>query len=304
MTKLMFGTGSRFARLSRSQAVSIVKTALHHQIYSFDTGFNYGNYRSSPLLSYALKRSCDDFDSIKISTKLGTYHKCLGTYKDFSVSTLTHSLNSTLSNFYPFKIDTLYLHGPSIADLQSTSLRSFLLKQKELGNVTRIGVNTHSLEVMTFLVTHNYPIDVVMIDLNLVQLNRLPLLLQFHANNIKVVIGTVFCQGLLHQSPLKLFAYNRSIFVLLRSLLKSSSRRFIIPAHRTRLYLSRNYPDTWHKLPLSIFTNMPLVESVSVGMLSPKSIVRNLTSESSIVDDHIISSILSDLDTPFYQLSL
>jgi aryl-alcohol dehydrogenase-like predicted oxidoreductase len=302
MTKLIFGTGSRFGYLSQSHAKYIIDYSRQSNIHSYDTGYNYGNCRSSRLLASSLKASYPDFSYVKVSTKFGTQGNLAKSSKDFSVLSFKKCLSSTLSDFSPIPIHTLYLHGPSIGDLQSESLLSYLLDQKQQGHFSRLGVNTHSLSIMNFILQQRYPIDVVMIDLNLAQLDRMPVVYEFHRRNISVVIGTTLCQGLLHFSPLELFKYNKSLFVFLRAYLKSSSRKFIKPSSRIRAYLRSCYPEHKYQIPLSLFTSMDCIESVSVGMLSPRSVFSNILAEKLILDPSVSSHIINELSSPYYQV--
>ena len=52
--KLEFGTGSAFARLSENKAYFLVNYALDLGINKFDTGVNYGNWRTQPLLGLVI----------------------------------------------------------------------------------------------------------------------------------------------------------------------------------------------------------------------------------------------------------
>ena len=68
--ELEFGTGSRFGRFPYKKAQDLVNYALEKGITRFDTGFNYGKYKSQPLLAKCLRYSIKKKRSeISISTK-------------------------------------------------------------------------------------------------------------------------------------------------------------------------------------------------------------------------------------------
>ena len=71
--KLEFGTGSAFARLSENKAYFLVNYALDLGINKFDTGVNYGNWRTQPLLGLVLQEHIKrNREKLIITSKAGT----------------------------------------------------------------------------------------------------------------------------------------------------------------------------------------------------------------------------------------
>ena len=72
--KLEFGTGSSFARLSTNKAYFLVNYAIELGINKFDTGVNYGNWKSQPLLGLVLKEHLKkNIEKFIITSKAGSH---------------------------------------------------------------------------------------------------------------------------------------------------------------------------------------------------------------------------------------
>lgn len=283
-SRLVFGTGGRFGRLSPSLAQRLIDTAVQNGINSFDTGLFYCRGKSQKLLFSSLHKHLKHSpSSISISTKFPPNPSF-----DVMDSWLTDSISQLFVRDY---IDTLFVWGPSLKDVYSVELVSNLKLLLSSGRVRSIGVNTHSLEVMRAL--PDSPLasicDSVMIDLNILQQDRIPLLSTFASAGIEVWAGTALCQGFLFQSLLEMFLRTRSISYLARALFNTPTKTLLAKASKVRPLLQREFPDCYKSIPLSFVLAQDFVAKVTIGMLSRKSMESNIEIESSPINSDILN---------------
>lgn len=89
-----------------------------------------------------------------------------------------------------------------------------------------LGINTHTAATMQHLVTHPDPFDVALIDYNVLQQDREPLIAAMHAAGIGVLAGTVLAQG--HLLPARPRVPRLAdAWYLARAWLKPSSRQLM-----------------------------------------------------------------------------
>jgi aryl-alcohol dehydrogenase-like predicted oxidoreductase len=272
MPDLVFGTGGRFGRLSGTLATRLVFFAIDHGIRSFDTGYEYSSRRSQPLL-FDILRSCNNdlLNSFEISTKFPAPQ---------APGHLTAYVNRSLAQLSRRDyLDTIFLWGPALTDLQNDFLFSELSALKRSGKILGWGVNTHCINVMSGILTGSYPMPVehILLDYNMLQQDRGPLIKNFCMNGVKVWAGTVLCQGFLTQSLASMFLRTRSISYLMRALLQPSTRRLLKPARILREYLNTCYSHESASFPLAFVAANPSVSKIPVGMLSTSSILSNLS---------------------------
>ena len=270
-SRLVFGTGGRFGRLSPSRAQYLIDTAIELGITSFDTGLFYCNGQSQIRLFSALRKHLEHSrSSFEISTKFPP---------NSSLDVMNSWLNSTVDPWpHMHYIDTLFVWGPSLKDVYSSELVSSLRLLLASGKVNSIGVNTHSAEVMTAL--PDSPLgsicECVMIDFNLLQQDRIPLLGAFASAGIKVWAGTALCQGFLFQSLPRMFIRTRSLSYLARAFFNKPTNLLLGRASKVRPLLKSKYPDHYKSIPLSYVLSHDHVAKVPIGMLSRQSMVENI----------------------------
>lgn len=270
MTDLVFGTGGRFGRLSYSLASSLVFSAIDHGIRYFDTGFEYCSRRSQPLL-FDILSSHPEFasGSIGISTKF-LAPQAAGQLTDL----VDRSLFQLSRRDY---LDTIFLWGPSLQDLNKDFLFTELSDLKLSGKIRGWGVNTHCSNVMSGILAGEckFPLDHIMVDYNLLQLDRELFINAFFDEGIDVWAGTALCQGFLSQSLLRMFLRTRSLSYLMRALLQPSTRRFLTPARILRQQLKTFAKEDAGSLPFAFVAANPSVSKIPIGMLSLSSILAN-----------------------------
>ena len=273
--KLEFGTGSSFARLSRNKATFLVNYAIELGINKFDTGVNYGNWKSQPLLGLVLQKHLKkDREKLIITSKAGT-HK--NGSKNFNPDYVEYMINKSISDMQCKYLDKFYLHLPNIKEIETKGLLKKLISLVKNGKIKRFGVNTHNLLDMKKIATGIYEdISLLMIDYNLLQQNRNLIFEDCRKNNIEISAGTSLCQGSLLQSPIESFFRNRNLFYLLRFIFKNSTRKYIYPAKIYRKFAKNNFPKEYKTLPLSFVLNNSFIDTIPIGMLSKYSIEKNI----------------------------
>ena len=198
----------------------------------FDTGHNYSNFNAEPRLGRIVKEilSSNDRSRLIISTKAGSI---IGSSpilpirkvnpKDFSPDYIENSCMKSISNLKCDYLDIFQLHG--INTLQITEpLVERLLTMKEIGMFRYLGVNTHNESVMNFISERPKIFDMVLLDYNVLQLDREPIINRLHKSGIGVVAGTVLAQGHLVKNKIRHIKTTADIWYLTRALLSSTGR--------------------------------------------------------------------------------
>jgi aryl-alcohol dehydrogenase-like predicted oxidoreductase len=285
MSKLVFGTGGRFGRLSRSIAFDLVDYAIECGITRFDTGISYCRGRSQALLFDCLNNHKDK--DILISTKISPEDASLNYEEMFEKAKIA-------SCRY---IDVLFLWGPSLNDLNSTQIVKNLARIKKDGLVNKIGVNTHDLDIMselfnTAIITN---LDSVMIDYNIIQQDRSSLISQFSCSGIDVWAGTSLCQGFLTQSLFQIALRSRSVSYVARAFLNKPTIDLKKRAKPARDYLRNHYQDIYKKIPLSYVLSNNNVRYVPVGMLSSSSINSNIEISNNLLPQELLHKVAREI---------
>jgi len=274
MPSLAFGTGGRFGRLRDTEASKLVSYAIQKGIRCFDTGFEYGKRKSQPNLINTLHKYIHPNSPIKEAIIFSTkFRPC----KD--LDQLNQWCDSTLQQLkYRDYIDVVFVWGPSLDDLKRQELWERLEQIRNSGKIRSIGINTHDLTLMKYISNNSncFPIDHMMVDYNILQQNRNPVISEMSSKNWKVWAGTVLCQGFLVQSLPELIMRTRSISYTARSILNKPTRAYLRPAQKARNYLKKHYPETAETIPLEFVCTDHNVSYVPIGMMSKKSIDKNI----------------------------
>lgn len=224
------------------KAAAIIHEAFERGVNFFDTGHNYSNFNAEPrlgrILQEILKRN--DRSRIVISTKGGSVigrsplvSLRRGETKDFSPDAIERSCAASIKNLNCGYLDIFQLHGIT-KDQMSEALIERLMKMKERGMFRYLGVNTHKEADIRFVAEHPELFDMALIDYNVLQLDREPLIDQLHAAGIGVVAGTVLAQGHLVRGKIGSLSSGSFFWYLARSLLRPSSRRLAQHSRKMR----------------------------------------------------------------------
>ena len=294
--KLVFGTGTSFGLLNRTKAEFLVNFAITHGITKFDTGVNYGNWKSQPLLGSIIERHIkNEREKFQLTSKAGTHSTSLFKYtKNFNPDYVESMIYRSISELKCFYLDKFYLHCPNLEQLETKGLIDKLKNLKSKGLIKKIGVNTHDLSLMKRISLGTYDeIESILIDFNLLQQNRATIFQDCKKNNISISSGNSLFQGLLVQSTFDIFK-KRNIFYIARLIQKKSLRNNLNKAMLTRKFLKNKYKKEYKSIPLSFVLNNPYIDSVPIGMLNKKSIERNILIEKKKVENSITKYRISN----------
>ncbi|OGT04374.1 MAG: hypothetical protein A3F73_04655 [Gallionellales bacterium RIFCSPLOWO2_12_FULL_59_22] len=217
---------------SERKAISVVSEALSHGVNFFDTGHNYSNFNAEPRLGKALRNLLGSGDRSKVilSSKAGTVVAAgklalskPAKIKDFSPGYIESSCAQSLRNLGTDYLDIFQLHGITKEEI-TEGLLDRLDTMKRNGMFRFLGVNTHALADMNFIAEHPDRFDMVLLDYNVLQLDREPVIAKLQANGIGVVAGTVLGQGHLIKGKIGRIRSMSDIWYLARSLVRPGGR--------------------------------------------------------------------------------
>lgn len=190
-------------RFDESIAISLVREAFERGINFFDTGHNYSGFNAEPRLGLAIKEILAQHDrsSLVISSKGGSL---LGSAsllpldqrvsQNFSANAIEASCRRSIENLNCGYLDIFQLHGIKAFSL-TDSLLDRLMEMREKGMFRVLGINTHDSEMMRMIAAHPDLCEMVLIDYNVLQLDREPLIEALVAKGVGVVAGTILAQG-------------------------------------------------------------------------------------------------------------
>lgn len=218
---------------SENKATAVIIEAFERGVNLFDTGHNYCNFNAEPRLGRIVHEilSRNDRSRLIISTKAGSV---IGSApiipiprrrtKDFSPDYIERSCFKSIENLNCGYLDIFQLHGITESEITEPLLeRLYGMKQK--GMYRYLGINTHSHADMVFASDHPEIFDMVLIDYNVLQLDREPVINKLDQSGIGVVAGTVLAQGHLVKGKIGSLKTRADIWYLARAMLKHTGRR-------------------------------------------------------------------------------
>ncbi|WP_374035577.1 aldo/keto reductase [Bdellovibrio bacteriovorus] len=221
-------------RFPEKSAVAVVQAAFDEGVNFFDTGSNYSNFNAEPQLGRAVKEilKTSSRDRIVISTKAGSNVGYAPTvadddlyHSDFSPDALRESCIRSIKNLNCEYIDVFQLHGFKLDLLNDEMFKCFGELKKD-GLVRAIGVNTHFKSDLHEIAKFPDIFDMVLIDANLLQLDRSIIIEELSNVGIGVAIGTVLAQGHLVTKKIGSLKNLSFFWYLARTLLKPTTRDF------------------------------------------------------------------------------
>ena len=218
---------------SEKDATHIIMTAFEYGINFFDTGHNYSNFNAEPRLGRIVKEilSNNDRSKIVLSTKGGsiigrapifpfTHSKT----QDFSPNAIEASCYDSIKNLKCEYLDIFQLHGISQKQI-TDDLLTRLQTMKKNGMYRYLGINTHNKIELEYISEHPEIFNMVLLDYNVLQLDREDVIRKLFRSGIGVVAGTVLAQGHLLKGMKGSIKSGSFFWYLARSLLKGTSRR-------------------------------------------------------------------------------
>jgi aryl-alcohol dehydrogenase-like predicted oxidoreductase len=260
-------------RFPEQQAVAVVLEAFDNGVNFFDTGHNYCNYNAEPRLGVAVKSilSRTDRSKIVISTKAGTtkpstlrlpFTKPNNT--NFSPDYIEETCVRSIANLHCGYLDIFQLHGIPMEAITEPLLER-LSRMRQAGMFRYLGVNTHREAVMRHVAKHPSVFDMVLIDLNILQLDRLPVVQTLSDAGVGVVAGTVLAQGHLIKGKIGRFGNAADLWYLARALLKSDGLKLAKAAHTARSVLGSIEEMTPAQAAMAYVLDDPAVVSCVFG---------------------------------------
>jgi aryl-alcohol dehydrogenase-like predicted oxidoreductase len=198
VSELGFGCASWWgkAAFDERQAAALVHEAIAGGVSLFDTGAAYSEGQAEPRLGRALKGR--DTSDLIIATKVGTWFEGGRIVRDMSPVAVVASAERSLLRLGLDRLDILQLHGPAVAEL-TDDLLTALTELKTRGLVRAVGVNSFDPEVIAHAITLT-PIDVVMVDYNVLRPEREALIGRARAWGKGVLAGMPLAMG--HTRPI------------------------------------------------------------------------------------------------------
>ena len=256
------------------KAITIVEAAFESGINLFDTGHNYCNYNAEPRLGRALKKILSSVDRSRliVSTKAGTLRPATfraphskRKYADYTPDYIEAACAQSIKNLQCGYLDIFQLHG--IAAHQVTDeLLGRLWAMKSKGMYRYLGINTHRAADMTFVSLHPEIFDVILVDFNVMQLDRMPIISTLHAAGIGVMAGTVLGQGHLFEGKIGHFRSVADVFYFARAKLKPEGRRLAQCAKQMRSALLSTEEDmTAPQAAVAFVLEDPAIATCVVG---------------------------------------
>ena len=284
---------------SEKKAESIILTAFEHGVNFLDTGHNYCNYNAEPRLGKTIKKILLDHDRSKIilSSKAGTItppstlvSKRNKIVKDFSADHIEKSCLESIQNLNCEYLDIFQLHGITESQV-SPQLIERLSTMREKGLFRYLGVNTHSESDMRYIAMYPEIFDMVLIDYNLLQLDREPVIKELDNAGVGVVAGTVLAQG--HLIPGKIGGIKSiaDIWYLARALMKPSSRRLSKNSVKMREALLKSNNMTAVQAAFSYVLSNKAISSCVFGTTKIDNLLEVIAATEKTLDSECVSLI-------------
>lgn len=267
-------------RFPDARAIDIVVEAHALGINFFDTGSNYSNFNAEPRLGRAVKEilRAAPRSSIVISTKAGSNIGYAPTvadddlfHSDFSPEALLRSCEKSIANLNCDYIDLFQLHGFK-PDLLNDELFDCLADLKAKGLVRAVGVNTHFKADLERIAQHSGVFDMVLIDANVLQLDRRQIIQRLTEAGIGVTIGTVLAQGHLVSRKIGSFRNLSFFWYLARTLLKPTTKDFARVAAPMRKVLRSIHGFTPAQAAFAYMLRDPNVAACVFGTTNPSNL--------------------------------
>lgn len=264
---------------SEPEAVSVVHSAFDWGVNFFDTGHNYSNYNAEPRLGKAIRDilKLHSRERLVVSTKAGTVRPktrlpwASFEHTNFTPDYIEKACAQSIKNLNCEYIDVFQLHGIP-ASLITDGLLNRLASMKRNGMYRILGINTHKEKDMLFAAQLRDVFDMVLIDFNVLQLDRMPVVEKLHAAGMGIMAGTVLAQG--HLIPGKIGRIRRipDAWYLARALMRAEGRELAKTAPAMRKILSGIGEMTAAQAAVAYILSVPFVTGCVIGTTS----IRNL----------------------------
>lgn len=285
VSEIGFGCASWWGKpaFPEDEAAALVRAAFEAGVTLFDTGSSYGGGEAEPRLGRALKGL--DASALVVATKAGTFAAQGRIGRDLSPAAVVASAERSLRNLGLEVLPLLQLHGPAVAEL-TDDLLAALEGLKARGLVRALGVNSFDPVVIDHALGLP-PIDVVMVDYNVLRPEREPLIARAAAAGKGVLAGMPLAMG---HTGLKVASLKgpQDLWYAARGLLRH--RREVLDGARFG-FLHRLHGLTGSQAALAYVLANPGVSSAVVGTTRLPHLRENLRASGLTVPADVLARI-------------
>lgn len=260
-------------KFPEKQAIYLVKKAFDSGVNFFDTGHNYSGFNAEPRLGRAIKEILKESSrsNLIISSKAGTtipraklFSSNQNSSSDFSPDYIEKICEKSIKNLNCDYLDVFQLHGITQAQITDELLER-LERMKKDGMFSYLGVNTHEKNDMFYIADNPSIFDMVLIDYNILQLDREPVIKKLHESGVGVVAGTILAQGHLLKGKIGSIRSKADIWYLARAVFKKSSRKLALNSRDMKKELSLISEMTPAQASFSFILDNPYIASCTFG---------------------------------------
>lgn len=275
-------------RFPEKKAEAVIHEAFERGVNFFDTGHHYCNFNAEPRLGRIVKNllSRNDRTALIISSK-ATNRAALRTSltpsnrgsreRDYSPDYIEMSCAKSIKNLNCGYLDIFQLHGILETELTEQLLER-LRSMKQKGMYRFLGINTHSEKVNLFVSNHPEIFDMVLLDYNVLQLDRDAVIEKLAQSGIGVVAGTVLAQGNLVEGKIGTLRSIADMWYLARATLKRDSRRLARNSKAMRQTLSSVKEMSAAQAAFAYVLENPGVSSCVFGTTNTANLIEILAS--------------------------
>jgi aryl-alcohol dehydrogenase-like predicted oxidoreductase len=265
---------------SERAALRVVHTAFDRGINLFDTGHNYSNYNAEPRLGKAIAEilAREDRAKLVVSTKAGTIRSKMiarlskARHTDFSPDYIERVCHRSIENLNCGYLDIFQLHGIPAQQITEELLNRLVL-MKRRGMFRLLGINTHREADMLHVATLGGVFDVALIDINVLQLDRLSIVRKLYSAGVAVLAGTVLAQGHLVDTKVRRVRRPADAWYLARALLRPEGRRLSRAAPEMRRVLGLVSGMSPAQAAIAYVLSIPEISSCVVGTTDTRNLV-------------------------------
>ena len=181
-------------------------------------------------------------------------------------------MHKSIANLNCGYLDIFQLHGIRESEITEPLIER-LLSMKQRGMFRYLGINTHTHNDMLFVAKHPEIFDMILLDYNVLQLDREPVISSLSAAGIGVVAGTVLGQGHLVKGKIGSLKTVADIWYLARALLKHTGRRLAKSSVQMRETLNYVVEMSSAQAAFAFILENPAVASCVFGTTSIPNLV-------------------------------
>lgn len=296
---------------SEKTASAIVNEAFDRGVNFFDTGHNYSNFKAEPRLGRIVKEilSRNDRSNIIISTKGGTLigtgqvlpFRHVKTY-DYSPDAIELSCSESIKNLNCGYLDIFQLQGMTETWIDGPLVER-LLDMKRKGMFRYLGVNTHREAEMLLISQHPEIFDMVLIDYNVVQLDRERIITKLCQAGIGVVAGTVLAQGHLVKGKVGSLKTGSFFWYLARAKLSKNSRRLADNSKKMQDILAAITEMSAPQAAFSYILDNKAIASCVFGTTNINNLIEIIEASGKALSESSKASIREEFDAMTYRIS-